>query len=143
MTLDEYNKLFHKLELNRVAFKHLFECSDEVLRLVNAALEDKREACEKVCDAMATNPDRSQEATKIASTRHASMEQIMTQHQNIPTSITLRQWYAGLAMSALIARNGTGAFNFETCKDDPWRVALWAFDVADQMIRVNNDASPL
>jgi len=38
MTRDEYNKLFHKLELNLVAFKRLMDCDEEVLKLVNAAI---------------------------------------------------------------------------------------------------------
>lgn len=50
MTWDEYNNLFHKLELNLVAFKPLMECDHEVLKLVNAAIEAEREACAKVLD---------------------------------------------------------------------------------------------
>lgn len=50
--------------------------------------------------------------------------------------MTLRDYFAAQAMQALIARETTGAFNFEACPDDPWRVALWAYDVADQMIKV-------
>lgn len=42
MTWDEYNLLFHKLHLNRVAFKPLFECDKEILALVNAAIEEER-----------------------------------------------------------------------------------------------------
>ena len=44
MDNDEYNKLFHTLELNLVAFKPLMECDQEVLKLVNAAIEAEREA---------------------------------------------------------------------------------------------------
>jgi len=36
---NEYIDLFHKLQLNEVAFKPLFRCDDEVLTLVNAAEE--------------------------------------------------------------------------------------------------------
>ena len=50
MTWDEYNQLFHKLELNLVAFKQLMDCDKEVLRLVNHAIEAEREACVKVCE---------------------------------------------------------------------------------------------
>jgi hypothetical protein len=50
---DDYNILFHKLELNLVAFKPLMECDQEVLKLVNAAIEAEREACAKVLDEMA------------------------------------------------------------------------------------------
>jgi hypothetical protein len=50
MTWDEYNKLFHKLQLNLVAFKPLMQCDAEVLKLVNFAIEQEREACAKVCE---------------------------------------------------------------------------------------------
>jgi hypothetical protein len=50
MNLDEYNKLFHKEQLNLVAFKRLMDCDEEVLRLVNAAIAAEREACAKVCE---------------------------------------------------------------------------------------------
>jgi ABC-type sugar transport system substrate-binding protein len=45
MNWDEYNKLFHKLQLNLIAFQPLMQCDQEVLRLVNAAIEAEREAC--------------------------------------------------------------------------------------------------
>jgi hypothetical protein len=58
MTRDEYNTLFHKLELNLVAFKRLMDCDEEVLKLVNAAIEAERErikwdgihSCHPECD---------------------------------------------------------------------------------------------
>ena len=52
--------------------------------------------------------------------------------------MTLRDYFAAKAMQGLIERETTGAFNFETHKDDPWRVAMWAYDVADQMLRVRS-----
>jgi hypothetical protein len=53
MTKDQYINLFHELELNRVAFKRLMDCDDEVLRLVNRALEIEREACAQICESLA------------------------------------------------------------------------------------------
>jgi len=50
MTWDEYNLLFHKQQLNLVAFKRLMDCDEEVLRLVNSAIEAEREACARLCD---------------------------------------------------------------------------------------------
>jgi hypothetical protein len=50
MTRDEYVRLFHKLELNLVAFKRLLDCDEEVLKLVNAAIAAEREACAKVVE---------------------------------------------------------------------------------------------
>jgi hypothetical protein len=53
MTQEEYVRLFHKEQLNLVAFKMLFQCDKEVLRLVNAAIAAEREACAKLCDGYA------------------------------------------------------------------------------------------
>jgi hypothetical protein len=53
MNRDEYVRLFHKLELNLVAFKRLLDCDEEVLKLVNAAIAAEREACAKLLDEMA------------------------------------------------------------------------------------------
>jgi hypothetical protein len=58
MTRDEYVRLFHKLELNLVAFKRLLDCDEEVLKLVNAAIAAERErikwnsihSCHPECD---------------------------------------------------------------------------------------------
>ena len=50
MTWEEYNRLFHKEQLNLVAFKRLMDCDEEVLQLVNSAIAMEREACAKVCD---------------------------------------------------------------------------------------------
>jgi hypothetical protein len=44
MTRDEYIKLFHKEQLNLVAFKRLLDCDEEVLRLVNRVIQTEREA---------------------------------------------------------------------------------------------------
>jgi hypothetical protein len=56
MNRDEYVILFHKLELNLVAFKRLLDCDEEVLKLVNAAIAAEREACAKVCDDLPVPP---------------------------------------------------------------------------------------
>ncbi len=50
MTWDEYNKLFHKEQLNLVAFKRLMDCDEEVLRLVNSAIAHEREEIAKMFD---------------------------------------------------------------------------------------------
>ena len=55
MTWDEYNLLFHKHQLNLVAFKRLMDCDEEVLRLVNSAIEAEREACAKLCDELVSD----------------------------------------------------------------------------------------
>jgi hypothetical protein len=54
--------------------------------------------------------------------------------------MTLRDYFAAKAMQGLIARESTGAFNFETFPDDPRRVALWAYDVADQMLKARSQS---
>ena len=48
MTLEEYMKLFHDLQLNLVAFNPLLQCNEEVLKLVNAAIAAEREACANI-----------------------------------------------------------------------------------------------
>ena len=58
MTREEYNLLFHKEQLNLVAFKPLMYCYEEVLRLVNRAIENEREACAKVCEEYAIGLER-------------------------------------------------------------------------------------
>jgi len=58
----------------------------------------------------------------------------MTEHES-----NLLDLYAGLAMMGLIARESTGAFNFEQCPNDPWRVAEWSHAVAEQMLRVRKE----
>ena len=50
MTKEEYIKLFHKEQLNLVAFKRLLDCDEEVLRLVNSAIKTEREACAKIVE---------------------------------------------------------------------------------------------
>jgi hypothetical protein len=51
----------------------------------------------------------------------------------------LRDLAAMFAMNGLIARESSGAFDFAVHPQDPWRVAQWAYDVADQMMRVRSD----
>jgi len=58
MTREEYNKLFHKEQLNLVAFKRLMDCDEEVLRLVNKAIEKEREECAKIADSYADGLER-------------------------------------------------------------------------------------
>ena len=55
MNRDEYVRLFHKLELNLVAFKRLLDCDEEVLKLVNAAIAAEREACARVVEQAGTD----------------------------------------------------------------------------------------
>ena len=57
MDKEEYNRLFHKRKLNLVAFKPLNDCDEEVLKLVNAAIEAEREACAKVCEILGAEDD--------------------------------------------------------------------------------------
>ena len=66
MDREEYNRLFHKHKLNLVAFKLLNDCDEEVLKLVNAAIEAEREACAKVCDVLAVHPEYASDITKVA-----------------------------------------------------------------------------
>jgi hypothetical protein len=48
----EYIELFHRTEVNLVAFKPVFHCDDELRHMVEMAIEDEREACAKLCESM-------------------------------------------------------------------------------------------
>ena len=50
MTREEYIDLFHKAQVNLVAFKMVFHCDDELRKMVEMAIADEREACAKVCE---------------------------------------------------------------------------------------------
>jgi hypothetical protein len=43
MNWDEYNKLFHRAQVNRVAFVPVMQADEPLLRMVNLALDDQRE----------------------------------------------------------------------------------------------------
>jgi len=49
--------------------------------------------------------------------------------------MSLRDYFAAKAMVGLIMRDDMGAFNFLTFSDDPVRFALWAYDIADAMLK--------
>ncbi len=50
MTHEEYIDLFHKAQVNLVAFKPVFNCNEELRHMVEMAVEAEREACAKVCE---------------------------------------------------------------------------------------------
>ena len=50
MTELEYIQLFHKAQVNLVAFKPVFHCDAELKAMVELAIKEEREACAKVCD---------------------------------------------------------------------------------------------
>lgn len=50
MTWDEYNKLFHKTQANLVAFQPLVQCDHEVIRMIDAAVAEEREACADIAE---------------------------------------------------------------------------------------------
>lgn len=64
MTRDEYNILFHKVGLNRVAFKTVNDCDEEILALVNEAIAAEREACAQAAEAVV--PRHTECGNKIA-----------------------------------------------------------------------------
>lgn len=43
MNRDEYSKLFHDAQVNLVAFKPILYCDEQLLRMVNLALDEQRE----------------------------------------------------------------------------------------------------
>jgi hypothetical protein len=57
MTDKEYIELFHRAQVNLVAFKPVFHCDDELRRMVEMAIEDEREACAKEADRWSKRDD--------------------------------------------------------------------------------------
>ena len=49
------------------------------------------------------------------------------------TGMDLRDWFAGQALQGLTFR--PDGFDFVTFPNDPMRVAHWAYDIADQMMK--------
>ena len=66
MTREEYILLFHKAQVNLVAFKPVFHCDEELRRMVEIAVEAEREACAKICDEWANSLSGEPEMEKIA-----------------------------------------------------------------------------
>ena len=64
MTDEEYGFLFHEAEVNLVAFKPIYLCSDELRKMVEMAIEKEREACAKLCED-APEPDGTDLAERI------------------------------------------------------------------------------
>lgn len=50
MTHEDYIDLFHKAQVNLVAFKPVFHCNEELRHMVEMAVEAEREACAKLID---------------------------------------------------------------------------------------------
>jgi len=50
MNREEYIDLFHRAEVNLVAFKQIFHCDEELRKMVEMAVKAEREACAKVCE---------------------------------------------------------------------------------------------
>ena len=53
MTNEEYSLLFHRAQVNLVAFKQVFHCDDELRKMVEMAVADEREACAGVVESTA------------------------------------------------------------------------------------------
>ena len=50
MTRGEYIDLFHRAEVNLVAFKQVNDCDEELRKMVEMAIEAEREACALMCE---------------------------------------------------------------------------------------------
>jgi hypothetical protein len=54
MTHKEYIELFHRAQINLVAFKPVFHCDAELKAMVELAIKEEREACAKDVEAAYT-----------------------------------------------------------------------------------------
>jgi len=50
MNREEYIDLFHRAEVNLVAFKQVNDCDAELRKMVEMAIEAEREACAQLCE---------------------------------------------------------------------------------------------
>ena len=66
MNQEEYSLLFHRAQVNLVAFKQVFHCDDELRKMVEMAVAAEREACAKVCDVLSVHPEYASDITKLA-----------------------------------------------------------------------------
>ena len=66
-------------------------------------------------------------------TRHGQPVQAVYQH-----GMTLRDYFAAKAMQGLMTRKEQGGFDFAVYEKDAMRVALWAYDLADEMLKAKN-----
>jgi len=57
MKQKEYIELFHRAQVNLVAFKLVVECDEELKAMVELAIKEEREACATVCDRLLANPN--------------------------------------------------------------------------------------
>lgn len=55
-------------------------------------------------------------------------------HLRDDSGITMRDYFAAKAMQGLIHH-----FDFGTFRDDPKRLALWAYDAADEMMKAREE----
>ena len=49
--------------------------------------------------------------------------------------MTMRDYFAAKAMQGLMMRQDAAGFNFSLAPNDAMRVSLWAYDLADQMLK--------
>jgi hypothetical protein len=49
--------------------------------------------------------------------------------------MTLRDYFAAKAMQGLMSRKEQGGFDFAVYEKDAMRVAMWAYDLADEMLK--------
>ena len=54
------------------------------------------------------------------------------------SGMTLRDYFAAKAMQGLMTRKEQGGFDFAVYEKDAMRVALWAYDLADEMLKARD-----
>ena len=52
--------------------------------------------------------------------------------------MTLRDYFAAKAMQGLMMRQDAAGFNFALAPNDAMRVSLWAYDLADTMLKARD-----
>ena len=63
------------------------------------------------------------------------MDYVAQDGKKNPEGMTLRDYFAAKAMQGLMSRKEQGGFDFAVYEKDAMRVALWAYDLADEMLK--------
>jgi hypothetical protein len=55
--------------------------------------------------------------------------------RRVMQGMTLRDYFAAKAMQGLMSRKEQGGFDFAVYEKDAMRVSMWAYDLADAMLK--------
>ena len=63
----------------------------------------------------------------------------MNKNDGESNGMTLRDYFAAKAMQGLMMRQDAAGFDFARAPNDAMRVAWWAYDIADAMLKAREE----